>query len=209
MLLRHMNILALPAGVTRFVIADISPEAWANGSGTTRTIAKASGPKHDDWIWRVSAARIEQSGPFSVFHQTDRQLTLLEGTGLTLESPEATTCLHTPGDSLQFAGDGSVRATLAHGPVSAWNVMWKRGVASCRSTLYTGATSEPLELDQKAETIVVVLEGSDVVQLQGDGYEVALLPGEGIWSNTHVSPFQIRSGASRCAILVTQVKVKT
>lgn len=204
-----MNILALPAGVTRFVVADTLPEAWANGGGTTRTIAKAPGPKQDDWIWRVSVAKIEQSGPFSLFHQTDRHLTLLEGTGLALESPNATTGLHTPGDSLRFAGDVPVRATLAHGPVSVWNVMWKRGVASCRSTLYTGAAGEPLGLDQSAATIVVVLEGSDIVQLQGDGYEVDLLPGEGIWSNTRVSSFQIRSSASRCALLVTQLKVET
>ncbi|MCW5220766.1 HutD family protein [Verminephrobacter aporrectodeae subsp. tuberculatae] len=209
MLRRHMNILALPAGITRFVVADMPPETWANGGGTTRTVAKASGPTHDDWIWRVSVAKIEQSGPFSVFNRTDRQLTLLEGTGLTLETPKATTGLHKPGDSLCFAGDVPVRATLAHGPVDAWNVMWKRGLASCHSTLYIGASGELLELGQSVETIVVVLEGSDVVRLQGDGCEVDLLPGEGIWLNTHISPFQIRSGASGCAVLVTQVKVET
>ena len=204
-----MNILALPTGVTRFVIAETRTEAWANGGGTTRTIAMAWGPTHDDWIWRVSVARIEQSGPFSEFHQTDRQLTLMEGTGLTLVCPKATISLHTPGDSLHFAGDIPVFATLAHGPVSAWNVMWKRGIATCHSRLYTGATSEVHELDQGVETIVVVMEGSDVVRIKGEGYEVDLLPGEGIWSSTNVSPFQIRPATSRCALLVTQVKVET
>ena len=54
--------------------ADVRPEPWANGGGTTRELARA-----DDGSWRISLADIGSDGPFSVLAGRHRVLTVVEG----------------------------------------------------------------------------------------------------------------------------------
>ena len=55
---------------------------WKNGGGETTEIAVfPAGAGLDDFDWRVSMARVESSGPFSVFPGIDRTLAILEGEG--------------------------------------------------------------------------------------------------------------------------------
>ena len=55
---------------------------WKNGGGETTEIAVSpEGAGLDDFDWRVSMARVESSGPFSLFAGIDRTLAILEGEG--------------------------------------------------------------------------------------------------------------------------------
>lgn len=101
---------------------------WRNGGGETAEVAIGpAGATLNDFDWRVSMARIEADGPFSVFPQTDRTLTVLRGDGLHISiagsAPVELTCDSEP---LAFPGDVAADATLLGGTVTDLNVMTHR-----------------------------------------------------------------------------------
>ena len=109
--------------------ADLTPKPWKNGGGTTTEIAVSpAGAGFDDFDWRLSVAEVASDGPFSLFPQIDRTLTLIEGQGLdmSIEGREAVrlTPLSAP---LAFPGDVPVTASLVEGPIRDFNVMTRRG----------------------------------------------------------------------------------
>ena len=92
---------------------------WKDGGGSTTEIAiePAGASLSDSFLWRVSSARVEASGPFSHFPGRARLLTLLEGSGLILDiEGQGRQRLKHPGQIVAFAGDGAVGATLIQGP---------------------------------------------------------------------------------------------
>ncbi|CAL4867244.1 Protein Ves [Asticcacaulis sp. MM231] len=98
---------------------------WKNGGGVTREVAVFPvGASMDDFLWRVSMAVVTEAGPFSLFTNIDRHLTVLSGS-LRLEFSDRSVILATC-ESLAFAGDVPVHGTpLA--PVTDLNVMTRRG----------------------------------------------------------------------------------
>lgn len=101
---------------------------WRNGGGETAEVAIGpAGATLNDFDWRVSMARIECDGPFSIFPDTDRTLTVLRGEGLHLSivgsAPVELTCDSEP---LAFPGDVAAHATLLGGTVTDLNVMTHR-----------------------------------------------------------------------------------
>jgi environmental stress-induced protein Ves len=101
---------------------------WKNGGGTTSEVAAyPEGAGFDDFGWRISIARIDRGGPFSVFPGIDRKLAMLEGrVTLTIEgqnvialSPESPPAI--------FPGDVPTSAELIQSPASDLNVMTRRG----------------------------------------------------------------------------------
>lgn len=71
---------------TLFDFASSPVSRWRNGGGETREIAcwPVGG---DDFALRASIATIERDGPFSMFSDIDRSITLLSGDGVELSSP--------------------------------------------------------------------------------------------------------------------------
>ena len=101
-------------------------QRWRNGGGSTREIARhPDGADH--WLWRLSIARVESDGPFSSFPGIDRHLLLLSGNGLRLRFDDGTLqVLMPPHGALRFAGDEAVHGELIDGPVTDFNLMWRR-----------------------------------------------------------------------------------
>ncbi|MBI1754571.1 MAG: HutD family protein [Acidobacteria bacterium] len=92
---------------------------WKDGGGSTTEIAiePAGASLSDPFLWRVSSARVEASGPFSRFPDRVRLLTLLEGPGLILDiGGQGRQRLKHPGQVVAFAGDVPVNAALIQGP---------------------------------------------------------------------------------------------
>jgi len=92
---------------------------WKDGGGSTTEIAiePAGASLSDPFLWRVSSARVESSGPFSHFPGRARLLTLLEGSGLILDiDGQGRQRLKHPGQMIAFPGDAKVHATLIQGP---------------------------------------------------------------------------------------------
>jgi environmental stress-induced protein Ves len=101
---------------------------WKNGGGETVEIAiSPEGATVSDFDWRISMATVAADGPFSIFPEIDRTLSILQGHGmaLTIDS-RAPVLLTQESDPLAFPADVPVSATLADGPITDLNVMTRR-----------------------------------------------------------------------------------
>lgn len=100
---------------TVFDFAGLPVSRWRNGGGETREIAcwPVGG---DDFAWRASIATIEQDGPFSLYPDIDRSITLLTGDGIVLSSPGlGVHKLSNPLQTFAFPGDVPVNGRLLGG----------------------------------------------------------------------------------------------
>ncbi len=80
----------------------------------------------DDFDWRISTARVAQSGPFSVFPGVDRVLAVIEGGAMELRVAGRPRHLDAGSDPFAFPGDIPVEAMLAGPALLDFNVMVRR-----------------------------------------------------------------------------------
>jgi environmental stress-induced protein Ves len=110
----------------RFEAGALPATPWKNGGGTTREVlCWPPGAGLDDFDWRVSIATIGASGPFSTFPGVDRVITLLDGDGVHLRSPDGTVD-HRLDIALQpftFPGSLAIGCTVLGGASTDFNVM--------------------------------------------------------------------------------------
>jgi len=122
---------------------------WKDGGGRTTELAiePPGAGLSDPFLWRVSSAQVEVSGPFSHFPGQMRTLLLLEGAGFLLDfGRKGRQRLKHPGQVVTFSGDDTVNATLIQGPCVDFGVISdpRRVKTSVQwFTLGTGATSIP------------------------------------------------------------------
>ncbi|PZU79629.1 MAG: hypothetical protein DI530_08380 [Sphingomonas sp.] len=105
--------------------------AWKNGGGTTRAIAAfPPGAGMEDFLWRLSIARVEQRGPFSTYDGVDRTLAVGEGS-LLLSGPVFNVELNAGGEHFAFDGAIPLVGTPLGGAVVNVNAMVRRGWFAC------------------------------------------------------------------------------
>jgi environmental stress-induced protein Ves len=116
----------------------LSPEefvtsAWKNGGGVTHEIAR-----HEDangsWAWRLSIAEVACDGPFSRFDGMSRILTVIEGAGLELHTPDGVMRAR-PLLPLHFSGGLAVEGRMVDGPIRDLNVIHDANLIDARVTL--------------------------------------------------------------------------
>jgi environmental stress-induced protein Ves len=96
---------------------------WRNGGGVTHEAIRVP-PTGDAFLWRVSVAHIDSSGPFSDFAGYDRKMVLLRGRGVALEFGSGDQCgLRSIGDLVEFDGAMPARCELLDGPCVDLNLM--------------------------------------------------------------------------------------
>jgi uncharacterized protein len=137
--------------------ADLKPEPWRNGGGTTRQVASQPGSAQDgSWDWRVSIADVTKAGDFSAFPGMERVLTVVEGELLLLSVDGAERPLekYRP---FRFPGGASTHASLPTGDIRDLNVITRAGS-------FKGYTSI-IELSKKRAK--PIFEGSIGILLQG------------------------------------------
>ncbi len=101
---------------------------WKNGKGVTEEIASfPEGAGLDGLEWRLSIAHVDADGPFSVFPGIDRTIALLDGAGLTLDTPEGEIALAAGGEPFAFPGEWEISSRNAAGATVDLNVMTRRG----------------------------------------------------------------------------------
>jgi len=107
---------------------DLVATPWKNGGGVTRELACwPAGAALDDFLWRISIAEVNRSGPFSVFPGIDRVITLLEGDGMQLIFADGERhALTTPLLPYRFCGERNVNAQLAGAALQDFNLMLRR-----------------------------------------------------------------------------------
>lgn len=152
---------------------DFVRQPWKNGGGSTTQLALEG--DGDRWLWRLSAADVEQSGPFSDFAGYERTIMLLEGDGMDLEVDGRVTALRVPFEPFVFDGAAKTSCTLLGGPVRDLNLMVDRkrarsSVQAVHPDHFRGA-----RLDAPW-ALVYALQGWTRVAM--DGVDVSLAPRE-------------------------------
>ncbi len=202
-----MNVRALPAGLRRFALEDVSREPWRNRGGWTRTVAVAevgaeppatttsasaatttTGTGRTPPHWRVSAADITQDGPFSVFEGLDRTAVLLDGPGLKLVAPQATIAFEQVGDLAAFPGEMPLQAHLGTGPARLWNVMVERSRWRADVQLQATATAR---VEPGAHAVILVLSGTLLVDDAEGTLALSLHAEEGLVLNRPLAPLHL------------------
>jgi environmental stress-induced protein Ves len=149
---------------------DRVPSPWKNGGGTTTEVAIfPPGAGLENFGWRVSIARVERGGPFSLFPGIDRQLALLEGR-LSLTIAGRTVALSADSEPIGFPGDVATEAAILEGPVTDLNVMTRRGASTARMTRRRGAiafdTSDAVTIAFPLAPVIV--HGEKIPLVMGD-----------------------------------------
>ncbi|MEA1648511.1 HutD family protein [Nitrospirillum sp. BR 11164] len=115
------------SGVRLLPSASRPAQAWKNGGGVTREVARQDNGA-GDILWRVSIAEVREAGPFSHFPGIDRVLAVLDGRLLLDFDGGAASVLVTPDTAPHaFPGDVPVSGTPDGGPVTDLNLMVRRG----------------------------------------------------------------------------------
>jgi environmental stress-induced protein Ves len=96
-------------------------QPWRNGAGTTHELVRW--PETGPFAIRISVADITAPAPFSAFAGYRRWLYLLDGGPVTLAIDGRDTVLGIPGESVAFAGEASVAATVVARPSRDLNFM--------------------------------------------------------------------------------------
>ncbi|MBS0563045.1 MAG: HutD family protein [Proteobacteria bacterium] len=96
-------------------------QPWKNGGGITHEIARED--RGGALLWRLSIAEVASDGPFSAFPGLSRILTVIEGAGLHLHTPEGRLDA-LPLAPLAFSGDLAVDSRMIGGPIRDFNVIY-------------------------------------------------------------------------------------
>ena len=141
---------------------------WKDGGGVTEQIAiePPDATLASGFLWRLSMARVERSGPFSRFEGCDRTLLLLEG-ALDLDfGIHGRVQLSEPFRPVAFSGDWETRATLTRGPVR------DLGVISDRARIRQGVcvmdlSDAPVTIKLAPTAWIIALAGRCILAPQG------------------------------------------
>jgi environmental stress-induced protein Ves len=94
---------------------------WKNGGGETLELYKEE--LYGKIQFRLSIATVKSSGPFSLFPELNRFITLLEGNGFELHFDSKKEVLNQPLQWLSFDGNDNVQCDLIEGQCLDFNVM--------------------------------------------------------------------------------------
>lgn len=108
----------------RIRLADVAPEPWRNGGGSTRVLLAWPDAAH--WRLRVSVAEIAADGPFSPFPGVERWFAVIAGAGVRLALPDGPAVLQAGDAPRRFDGEAAPGCTLLDGPTQDLNLMAHR-----------------------------------------------------------------------------------
>lgn len=112
---------------------------WKNGKGVTTEIAVfPEGASVDGFDWRISMAKVPESGPFSAFPGVDRVLAVLEGEMVLSVGDRPPEALNPSSPAIAFPGDTPTSAVVLH-EVTDLNVMIRRGKFTARVERFENA----------------------------------------------------------------------
>jgi environmental stress-induced protein Ves len=125
----------VPADIKIIRKSSFAATPWKNGGGITHEALRVPAGG-DAFLWRVSVAHIDSSGPFSDFAGYIRNMVLLRGSGLTLKFADGGAReLRRIGDSARFDGAPAPHCELLDGPCVDLNFMVSKAVQADASVV--------------------------------------------------------------------------
>ncbi|OCY51247.1 HutD family protein [Acinetobacter pittii] len=95
---------------------------WKNGAGFTLEIARSQ--DEADFDWRISMADVTTSGPFSLFPNKQRIISVLDGQGMVLHVDDLPAKKLKQGDIFAFHGESQVQSKLVDGAIRDLNLIY-------------------------------------------------------------------------------------
>jgi len=110
----------------RLTPRDFTEMPWRNGAGITSEIAK-----HEDargLLWRISTARVEADGPYSLFEGLNRLSAVVEGAGVELTNTQTGEQQRVDAFTIaRLSGDHLYEGQLLDGGIRHLNVIFDPG----------------------------------------------------------------------------------
>ncbi|MBI3708166.1 MAG: HutD family protein [Proteobacteria bacterium] len=151
---------------------------WKNGGGTTAEIAvePPAASAACGFLWRLSLATIDQSGPFSAFPGCERTILLVEGDGFVLDiAGQEPIVVDRRFRPAVFSGDRPAACRLRGGPSRDLNLMIDRARIQARSRVLELADNEMTIGGPAGECLAVYLDGTAAVEIDGAKEKLARL----------------------------------
>jgi uncharacterized protein len=163
----------MTAGIKVIRRASFTATPWKNGGGITHEAIRVP-PTGDAFLWRVSVAHIDASGPFSDFAGYDRKMVLLRGRGVALEFGSGDKCaLRSIGDWAEFDGAMPTRCELLDGACVDLNLMVSKSLrTAARVERLSGL--ELVAASQGETTLIFAIQ--DPLCLESGGQSLRLEP---------------------------------
>jgi hypothetical protein len=158
--------------------ADYRAMAWKNGGGTTAEIAvePQDASAAGGFLWRLSLATIDQSGPFSAFPGCERTILLVEGDGFVLDiAGQEPIVVDRRFRPAVFSGDRPAACRLRGGPSRDLNLMIDRARIQARCRVVESSGSGETIGGPAGECLAVCLDGTAAVEAHGAAATLARL----------------------------------
>ncbi|GLG84443.1 HutD/Ves family protein [Acinetobacter calcoaceticus] len=130
---------------------------WKNGAGYTLEIARSLGDL--DFDWRISMADVTTSGPFSLFPNKQRIITVLDGKGIELHVDDLPARSLKLGDIFAFHGESQVHSELVDGAIRDLNLIYDPVKFHARFQRVDGTEAQTFL--SSADLIFIFNSGSD------------------------------------------------
>lgn len=115
---------------------------WKNGGGETLELFRLPATNASGFSFRLSCARVELNGPFSLFPGIDRILLLLSGKGFTLSLPDKQVLINKPLSPFYFTGETAIQCDLLEGACRDFNVMTDRSFGESAISIVCPSVNE-------------------------------------------------------------------
>jgi len=143
---------------------------WKNGAGYTLEIARSLGGL--DFDWRISMADVTTSGPFSIFPNKQRIITVLDGKGIELHVDDLPARSLKLGDIFAFHGESQVHSELVDGAIRDLNLIYDPAKFHARFQRVDGTEAQTFL--SSADLIFIFNSGSAAeVAIEGKAFLLA------------------------------------
>lgn len=143
---------------------------WKNGAGFTLEIARSQGEA--DFEWRISMADVTTSGPFSLFPNKQRIISVLDGQGMVLHVDDLPAKTLNQGDIFAFHGESQVQSELVEGAIRDLNLIYDPAKFHARFQWLNDAAEQTFI--SSADLIFIFNQGGETqVSVEGDLFQLA------------------------------------
>lgn len=172
---------------------------WKNGAGFTLEIARSQGDT--DFEWRISMADVTTSGPFSLFPNKQRIISVLDGQGMVLHVDDLPAKKLKQGDIFVFHGESQVQSELVDGAIRDLNLIYDPAKFHARFQWLNEAAEQAFI--SSADLIFIFNHGSETeVNVDDHSFQIAAHGTLKIEKNTGVTSVHFtQTQAKSCYII--------